>query len=350
MSVALACACNGPGAQSPWRAGPTEAEPVRRGNKAPPPRPPGRGFYVSGRELHDRCGEPVVLRGVNHPTLYVDRRGDALPEIAKTGANAVRLFWLATSGVPISLAEPAIRRALDEGLVPILEMHDSTCAWNLDPIVDYWTSAEAVSLVQRYEHALIVNVANETSPPSASAFCTGYSAAIQRMRSAGIHVPLVIDAGKCGRDYELLFSEGPELLASDPDHDLVFSAHLYDPLPAPAIGTLFERAAALSLPFIVGEFANKEPPGCGRALDYGAIIREASRQSVGWLAWSWGDDDPNTSFNDDCWEFDMTRTFRFETLERWGKEVAVDSPFGLLHTAERPYSLLSGTCRNGDER
>ncbi|HKU44910.1 MAG TPA: hypothetical protein VJR89_42415, partial [Polyangiales bacterium] len=53
-------------------------------------------MYVADGVLHDRCGEKVVLRGINHPTLYIDRNGTALPEIAKTGANSVRLFWFAS--------------------------------------------------------------------------------------------------------------------------------------------------------------------------------------------------------------------------------------------------------------
>jgi hypothetical protein len=34
-------------------------------------------YFVRDGVLHDRYGEPVVLRGVNHPTLYVDRKGAA---------------------------------------------------------------------------------------------------------------------------------------------------------------------------------------------------------------------------------------------------------------------------------
>lgn len=301
-------------------------------------------LYVQDGALYDRCGERVVLRGINHPTLYVDRSGDALPEIAKTGANSVRLFWFAEHGVAISEAEPAIFKAIEQHMIPILEMHDSTCDWALDGIVEYWTSDEAVALIQRYAQYLIVNIANEPSAPDPSAFRTTYSAVIQTMRRAGIHVPLMIDGATCGRDYRVLLDQGRALLDADPEHNLIFSAHLYDPLSTSQLGAIFRDFSSAKLPFVVGEFANKEPPGCGAPLQYAGLIEQAAKYGVGWLAWSWGDDDPNNAWNDDCDEFDMTSTFAFTSLAGWGAEVAVTSPASIMHTSKRPRSLVSGQC------
>ena len=98
-------------------------------------------------------------------------------------------------------------------------------------------------------------------------------------------------------------------------------------------------------PFIVGEFANKSPPGCGAALQYAGLIDQAEKKGVGWLAWSWGDDDPGSAWNTDCDEFDMTSTFAFDSLMGWGKEVAVTHAASIKNTAKRPQSLMSGECR-----
>jgi mannan endo-1,4-beta-mannosidase len=309
-----------------------------------PPSTGERGATWKAKDgaLYDSCGEKVVLRGINHPTLYVDRQGKALPEIAKTGANAVRLFWYAKMNVKIGEAEAAIAAAIKNGMVPILEMHDSTCKWDLDPIVSYWTSAPAVSLIQKYENQLILNIANETSPPNANEFRTKYSAVIQQMRTAGIHVPLMIDGGNCGRDYNMLLSQGEALVQADPDHNLIFSGHLYDKMTQASYGKLFSDALNKKLTFVVGEFANKTPPGCGGALDYAALISAANDNGAGWLAWSWGDDDPNTDWNSDCGEFDMGSTFSFDSLRSWGKEVAISLPASIQKTAVRPKSLQNG--------
>jgi mannan endo-1,4-beta-mannosidase len=302
-------------------------------------------YYVQDGALFDRCGEKVVLRGINHPTLYVDREGEALPEIAKTGANTVRLFWYAKMGIKIGEAETAISTAIAQHMIPILEMHDSTCEWALDDIIPYWTSSEAVALIKRYEKQLIVNIANEPSAPDSSTFRSKYSSVVQTLRKAGIHVPLMIDGSHCGRDYGPLLSQGPALLQADPDHNLIFSAHLYDPLSTSEIGEAMASFVNAKLAFVVGEFANKEPPGCGAPLQYTGIIEQAQKNGVGWLAWSWGDNDPDSAWNSDCDEFDMTSTFAFDSLEGWGKEVAVTNAASIKNTAKRPQSMMTGECR-----
>lgn len=308
-------------------------------------------FYVSGRDLFTPCGEKVVLRGVNHPTLYVDRSGNAIPEIAKTGANTVRLFWFAKHGISITEADGIIGRVIAAGMIPMLEMHDATgpSNWgNMADIVSYWTSSSALALIQKHRSRLLVNIANEAGPEAGEdypGFENIYKNAITSLRNAGIEVPIVIDASGWGRDYEVLFQRGPALITHDPSHNLILSAHLYDVMTRAQIAAVYQRAVSANLPFIVGEFANRSPAGtCGPALDYLAMIGEAQPRGIGWLAWSWGDNDPATWWNGDCSEFDMTRTFSYDTLERWGREVAVTDANSIQSTSVRPASFASGSC------
>jgi mannan endo-1,4-beta-mannosidase len=227
-------------------------------------------------------------------------------------------------------------------MVPIIEMHDSTCAWKMGPIVEQWLKPEAVALIKKHDKHLIVNIANEASPPNADEFVKVYKDAIKRMRDAGIHTPFIIDGGRCGRDYDLLLNRGKELLDADTDHNLIFSAHLYDPLSASQYASMFAKARAQQLPFIVGEFAHKEPPGCGNNIDYAGLINEANKAGIGWLAWSWGDNDASKAFNTDCAEFDMTSTFAFDSLGGWGKDVSVTHAASIQKTSKRPYALTHG--------
>jgi len=308
-------------------------------------------MYVEGRYLYDRCGEKVVLVGVNHPTIYVDRSGAAMSEIARSGANVVRIFWFATHGIAITEAEAAITAAAENGLIPMLEMHDATgpSNWgNMDAIVAYWTSDEAVAMIQRHEAHMLINIANEAGPNRGQdydGFEAVYRDAIAAIRGAGIRVPLVIDASGWGRDYQVLLDRGPALAEADPLHSLIFSPHLYDPMTRAEIGAMLQQTVELGLPFIVGEFANRSPAnGCGPALDYLGIIAEANDHDIGWLPWSWGDNSADGWWNGDCWEFDMTRTFSYDSLERWGLEVAVTDPNSIENTAIRPRSLTEGTC------
>ena len=52
-------------------------------------------------------------------------------------------------------------------------------------------------------------------------------ARIRRMRAAGIHVPLIIDASGYGQDINGLQENGPYLIEADPDRNLMFSIHMW---------------------------------------------------------------------------------------------------------------------------
>lgn len=300
-------------------------------------------WHVADGKLYDACGEPVVVKGVNQLGQYIDERGDSMVEIAKTGANAVRIFWYVTRGAGVAGLEPLIKAALANHMVPILEAHDSTCAWTLDGIETAWLTPAAVALINKYERQLIVNIANEANAPNLGVFTSTYSRIIRRMRDAGIRVPLMIDAAsRCGRDWQSLLSQGRALLDADPQRNLIFSAHLYDPMSADAYAAAFRQFNDLGLAFVVGEFANREPPGCGRPIDYRALIAEAHKAGIGWLAWSWGDNNRGSDWNGDCGEFDMTDTFSASTLRGWGHEVMITDPNSAKNTTVIPYSLSHG--------
>lgn len=317
----------------------------------PAPAPaPAATWTVDGATLRDPCGEAVVLRGVNHPTMFVDRAGAALPEIAATGANAVRLFWVAGADVSVSAAEPAIVRAIEAGMVPMLEMHDSTCKWALDGIVDAWTAPDTVAMIQRHQDNLLVNLANEASTDDDDAFERDTIAAVARMRAAGIRVPIVIDATKCGRNLDLLLARGPALIAADPEHAIVLSWHAWDPLPRAEIDRAAERIDASGLPIMIGELGPRTPPGCGAPIDVDALLAAARRHRLGWFAWSWGDDVPGHDWNTDCGEFDMADTFARSSLRGWGRRVAEESPDGLGQTSVRSGWQTAGRCGAASRR
>ncbi len=89
------------------------------------------------------------------------------PEIAKTKANSVRIVWKTVDGNnnPSSKAqlESLIQNCIEAKMIPIVEIHDATCDWTrkLDMVIDYWMQPDMVTLVKKYEHALLVNIANE---------------------------------------------------------------------------------------------------------------------------------------------------------------------------------------------
>ena len=63
--------------------------------------PQPTGMYVNGRYLYSANGDTVILKGFNAMIVYWDIHGDVnFPEIEKTGANCVRIFWNLSAPTP----------------------------------------------------------------------------------------------------------------------------------------------------------------------------------------------------------------------------------------------------------
>ncbi len=307
------------------------------------------GFYVDGRHLYDHCGEEVILRGVNRMTIVLDFDQDetgqpvynplSLQEIAKTGANSVRIMWMMWRDA--HLVEDAVAKAIELEMIPILEMHDATGDWNrLGEVVDYWLD-ELLDIVIKYERKLIVNIANEAGNQHVSdrQFLEGYAEVINRMRDAGIRTPLMIDATTWGRNVEQLLRVGPALMKEDPHRNLIFSWHPWDTGDSQTarVTNAMETSVDEVIPFVIGEFSHTSV-GCVGDVPYHHIMAEAERLGIGWLAWSWG---PG---NSDCETMDMTTDATFESLFNWGLETAVTDPNSIMNTSVRPSSMTTGSC------
>lgn len=305
-------------------------------------------FYVDGRFLYDRCGEKVLLRGVNEMVVW-SGGADGLPEfveIAKTGANSVRVVWTVKDGTPAGLGT-AIENALANELIPIVELHDATGDMTkLQTLVDYWSSPSMVEVINQHSANVLLNIGNEVGDDKVTneQFETAYTAAIAQIRQAGIRVPLVIDAPTWGQNINVLQATGPALLEADPEHNLLFSVHMWWSDPAGArVKTEIDESVALNLPLIVGEFAQHAVYQCDQSpFDYKTLLSYSKDKEIGWLAWSWGG--VKNADCEDAGPFDMSTDGTFEGLTGWGLEVAVSDPNSIQNTAVRPQSILTGNC------
>ena len=293
------------------------------------------GFRVVGRHLYDRCGEKVILRGVSKMIVWTDINGTSFPEIAKTGANVVRIVWVTTGAV--DKFDAAITTCRENNMIPMVELHDATGEWSkLSAMVDWWTSPDVVKVIQKHDEYLLVNIANECgNAVSSGDFKSGYTDAVTRMRAAGIHVPLIIDGAGYGTDINILQATGPDLITADPDHNLLFSVHMWwiseYGFTDQMIPDEIAQSIQMNLPLIVGEFGNTAA-NCTGVINYKKILEECQKNEIGWLAWSWG---PG---NSDCATMDMTSDSKYETLRGWGLEVAVTDDNSIQNTSVRPKS------------
>lgn len=304
------------------------------------------GFYVDGRTLRDRCGEKVVLRGVNEMVIYTSSQ-DGSPyfaEIAKTGANVVRITWNTTGSA--AKLDAAMANAIANKMIPMVVLNDATGDLSkLGMEVDYWTGADVSAAIKKYQDKTLVNIANEAGNNSVtqSAFTSAYQNAITRLRGAGIHTPLIIDGSSWGQDIDMLQATGPGLLSFDPDHNLIFSTHMYwSDASGSRVMTEISQSVAMSLPLIVGEFAQHAVAGCSSApFAYKMLMSVAKTSEIGYLPWSWGGVKNSDCQNDQ--PFDMSNG-TYDGLQGWGKEVAVTDPNSIMNTSVRSHYMMTGSC------
>jgi len=296
-----------------------------------------RGFFVTGGRLYDKFGNDFVPRGLNNPDIWFDISDqylayNALDNIAAYGANTVRIVWnTAEPGTP-ALLRRVIRRVVELRMVPMIELHDvtgGTSNQNLLTMVGYYTSATVKPILTDYEEFLLINIANEWS---GNDFRGGYQAAVTAMRSAGLNHTLVIDANGFGQNASVIMSDGAALLTADPQHNLLFSVHMYEAFGAAAGGrtkitSTLQQAVSAQLPLIVGEFGAQggNPPV---AIDAGFIIAECGRLRLGYLGWSWKGNATNLSFLDIAVDWEGTQ------LSSWGTTLIKGSG-GLMSSATK---------------
>lgn len=351
--------------------------------------PAHQTFYVDGRNLKDPCGNTVILRGLNKMHIWTDQNGASIPEMALTGANTVRIVWTITwdhdfnnNTPPIPTDDSKLNNLISlciaNKMIPIVELHDATCNWaGLQSLVDYWKRPTILSMINTYKHAMILNIGNEVGDYTVTAtqFETGYNNAIAQLRTAGITVPIMIDAPNCGGDIDILLQKGQSIITNDPLHNILLSVHAYWPMndvPYPNanpnvpqhsgygtqafITTKFEAAANANLPLLVGEVANYgawnwDYDICQQygQVNYQWIATECNRLGIGYLAWDFGPGNSGGG-NPNCSIMDMTTNATYATLLGWGANIVGktinnpnvnNAPYTIKFAQKTPY-ILSG--------
>jgi len=305
--------------------------------------PSSETMQVRGRHLYSAAGERVVLRGVNEMFAWSDDRTGRtiLPQIARTGANAVRIVTM--PDFTARDLDRVVANSVRHGMIPMVECHAATGKWEqLGACVDYWTRPEIAATIRKHRRWVLLNIANEAGGEvSREAFLAGYRDAIARIRAAGIDVPLVIDGSDWGKEYRMLLDSWGPLNAADPLGRIVVSAHSYwagtqQERQAP-YREIIERVLAENIPFVMGEGPTPAGFDC-QPSPYEWAMAELDRAEIGWLAWSWG-----AVTNADCGttqSFDLTRGGRFGA---WASPAAealmVSHPASVRNTARRPCSI-----------
>lgn len=346
----------------------------------------GIGFYVVNDQgnytcssthpckLYDANGTAFRPHGANE--LHYDNGLLAQQSLYLTGATAARLN-VAYSGTNCPTAATcsttvAQNVAISHSLVPIIASGWGTPTGSpndsdMYAVVDTWVTNS--SLWKPDEKYYILNVANEwgigdTNDPAlgttssvgaldtnGTAWASAYKCAIARLRgdatlaatiggcnSASVASTnpylgtILIDVGSYGKSYHDIIDQGQTLLNFDPQHNVVFSVHMYDYTACeatcgsyPTIATWMAAVDATGLPYMVGEFGHD-----GDALNTKATIAqmmghcETAANCLGSVGWAW---DPT-----DAWAYLPSTTAwdgNSATLTTYGQQIVFDSTYGL---------------------
>ncbi|AUD02460.1 cellulase family glycosylhydrolase [Spirosoma pollinicola] len=322
-------------------------------------------FQTKEKLLLDPCGNPVILKGVNKLSVFDDDDPTGtsyFPQIAKTGANCVRIVWEMNAANPLTRLDQLISNARASNLIPIVGLWDFTETddggfSHLNDYVNYWKSPAVVNLIKKHQAYLIVNIANEaatgdeTNSADLTTYATAYKSAVLKLRSAGINVPLMIDGMDRGKSLLCFAQKGPEILNADPKHNLIFSFHAYWPKTdtdsdPTFIANAFAKVSSLPIVLVIGELAGfgagQDNTKCAApgTVDYLQFAQRADTARMGWMLWEWGPKgDPN------CASMDITTDGTFSSIlttpNTWVRDLVLDKPFSLKNTQKTPF-ITSG--------
>ncbi len=313
-----------------------------------------------GKYLVDGCGNKLILRGVNIGNVYAANLGkEEINQAALTGANSMRLVltrnytkWVngnaQNKALDATEIEELITLCLEKEIIPVLELHDFTGSANvsndLASAVGWWTRNDIKTVLQKHQHALILNIANEPEGGMASdaVYTTANNKAVKDLRAAGYTCPIMIDAPNWGKDSEYFVEKGQELMNNDPMKNLIFSVHAYWPTVGAFgnysdanIQTLLSNLAATNLPITIGELAKADIQNNNfYAINYSLLMQKCQEYGFGYLVWWWGFTNPGSNN-----ALSMTPTGLYTGLDAAGKNMAETSAYSIKKTSVKACGL-----------
>jgi len=303
-------------------------------------------MYVKGRFLYTVAGEKVIMRGVNEMMTWSNNlQGNIiLPEIAKTGANTIRLVWTIDKN-PADL-DALITNSIKNAMIPMVELHDATGDWSkLSAVIDYWMRDDVKEVLDKHKKWMLLNIANEvgTSETTDAYFVSTYKNAITQLREKGYEVPLIIDSSDWGKDEGMIERNWEELFNHDPLKNVMFSVHTYwINNQQQRLDNFIESVVSEDIPFLFGEGPQPNGYDCTTAFPYVNAMAQCHKKEIGWLNWSWG-----AVNNGDCDQENGESSYNITTdgtygnwNNDWGRLTMVDDENSIQNTSVRPQSLL----------
>lgn len=275
------------------------------------------GFHIYGTKLYDANGNQFVMRGINHAHAWYKGQGStAIPTIAKTGANTVRVAlgdgdkW---GYDDINTVKNIISLCEKNKLIAVLEVHDATGSDDVSKLnnaVNYWISMKDALIGK--ESTVILNIVNEWYGTwDGAKWAEGYKQAIPKLRTAGIKNTIMIDCAGWGQYPKSIADYGKDVFNADSEKNTMFSIHMYEYAGADTntVKTNIDNVINQNLALCIGEFGLKHTNG---DVDENTIMNYCQEKSVGYIGWSWYG-------NGDSWKYlDIANDWSGSSFSEWG--------------------------------
>jgi uncharacterized protein YndB with AHSA1/START domain len=190
----------------------------------PPPVNTGRvRLYVDGNKLRTKNGTAFQVRGIEHmygvdefnvgPAQIVDR-------LKALGANSVGPLFQGANG-SVARVKAYLDAARAAGLVVGVNGDHQTGgrAWLTDPAM--------VTLLNGYDHVFLQLEVETDSVNSDAQWVTGATSLVTVLRTAGHKSVIKVGAPQGGRRVEYALRAGAQVLAADPERQLIFTWQAY---------------------------------------------------------------------------------------------------------------------------
>ncbi|WP_425331861.1 cellulase family glycosylhydrolase [Paenibacillus sonchi] len=291
------------------------------------------GFYINGNTLYDANGKPFVMRGINHAyNWYKGQESVAIPAIAKTGANTVRIVlsdgqqWSKDS---LAAIQNLITLCEQNKMVAVVEVHDGTGSDSeavLNNIANYWIEMKSALIGK--EKTVILNIANEWYGTWDGAnWAKGYTSVIPKLRNAGIKNTIMVDGAGWGQYPQSIIDYGTQVFNADPLKNTMFSIHMYEYAGgnAATVKSNIDNVLNKNLALVIGEFGIKHTNG---DVDEATIMSYSQQKGVGYLGWSWKGNGTGLEY------LDMSNDWAGTSYTEQGNTI-INGPNGIKATSKR---------------
>jgi mannan endo-1,4-beta-mannosidase len=206
---------------------------------------------------------------VSHAHTWYTNQTGSFKDIKSLGANTVRVVlssghrWTENDAADVS---QVISLGKSNRLICLLEVHDTTGYGEQGGAI---TPAQAAGCWEGIKSALVghedyINIGNEPyGNNNYSGWTTDTSAAVKKLRNAGLQHAIMVDAPNWGQDWAFVMRDNARTVASaDPDHNTIFSIHRYGVFDTAAeVNNYLDTFVKNNLPIVVGEFGNNHSDG-----------------------------------------------------------------------------------------